>query len=101
MKVEQQIYFNSLDRLIRVDLENIGYFEGDGNYTYMTTVNNHKTCLTINLLHTEEALAAQLGENAKRLMRIGKRFIVKYLALSQMAHSITNGMIVERNREFY
>lgn len=84
MKVEQQIYFNSRDRLIRVDLENIVYFEGDGNYTYMTTVNNHKTCLTINLLHTEEALAAQLGENAKRLMRIGKRFIVNMRFIHQV-----------------
>jgi DNA-binding LytR/AlgR family response regulator len=32
--------------------------------------------LSINLAHTEEALASQLGENAKIFMRIGKRFIV-------------------------
>jgi DNA-binding LytR/AlgR family response regulator len=30
----------------------------------------------MNLSHTEEALAAQIGEHAKRFMRIGKRFIV-------------------------
>ena len=35
-----------------------------------------KSCLTMNLSHTEEALAAQIGDNAKRFMRIGKRFIV-------------------------
>ena len=84
MKAEQQIYFNSRDRLIRVELENIVYFEGDGNYTYMITVNNHKTCLTINLLHTEEALAKQLGEHANRLMRIGKRFIVNMRYIHQV-----------------
>jgi DNA-binding LytR/AlgR family response regulator len=30
----------------------------------------------MNLSHTEEALAAQIGEHAQRFMRIGKRFIV-------------------------
>jgi DNA-binding LytR/AlgR family response regulator len=30
----------------------------------------------MNLAHTEEALAAQLGDNARQFMRIGKRFIV-------------------------
>ena len=30
----------------------------------------------MNLAHTEEALAAQLGDNAKQFMRIGKRFII-------------------------
>ena len=32
--------------------------------------------MTINLSHAEEALATQLGESAKRFMRVGKRFIV-------------------------
>ena len=32
--------------------------------------------MTLNLAHTEEALATQLGSNAKNFMRIGKRFIV-------------------------
>ena len=70
------IYFNSRYKLIRLDIQKIVYFEGDGNYTYIVTVNKQKICLSINLSHTEEALAAQLGENAKQFMRIGKRFIV-------------------------
>lgn len=73
---KQRIYFNSRDKLIRLDVEKIVYFEGDGNYTYIVTANKQKVCLTLNLAHTEEALAAQLGENAKQFMRIGKRFIV-------------------------
>ncbi len=73
---QQRIYFNSRDRLIRLDIQKIVYFEGDGNYTYIVTANKQKVCITLNLAHTEEALATQLGDNAKQFMRIGKRFIV-------------------------
>lgn len=73
---QQRIYFNSRDKLIRLDTQKIVYFEGDGNYTYIITVNKQKVCLTLNLAHTEDALAAQIGKNAKQFMRIGKRFIV-------------------------
>ena len=74
--VQQLIYFNSRDSLIRIDVSKIVYFEGDGNYTHLVTANKVKSCLTINLSHTEEALAEQIGEHAKRFMRIGKRFII-------------------------
>ena len=74
--IHQRLYFNSRDKLIRLDIQKIVYFESDGNYTYIVTANRQKVCLTINLSHTEEALASQLGENAKQFMRIGKRFIV-------------------------
>ena len=73
---QQKIYFNSRDKLIRLDVQKIIYFEGDGNYTYIVTANKQKICVTLNLTHTEEALATQLGDNAKQFMRIGKRFIV-------------------------
>ena len=42
----------------------------------MVNASKHKVCLTLNLANTEKALAAQLGEDAKQFMRIGKRFIV-------------------------
>lgn len=73
---QQRIYFNSRDKLIRLDTQKIVYFEGDGNYTYIVTANKQKVCITMNLSHTEDALAAQLGNNANHFMRIGKRFIV-------------------------
>jgi len=73
---QQRIYFNSRDKLIRLDIQKIVYFEGDGNYTYIVTANKQKICITMNLAHTEEALAAQIGKNAKQFMRIGKRYIV-------------------------
>ena len=80
----QRIYFNSRDKLIRLDVEKIVYFEGDGNYTYIVTANKQKVCVTLNLAHTEEALASQLGDNAKQFMRIGKRFIVNIQYIYQI-----------------
>ena len=73
---QQLIYFNSRDRLIRINTLRIVFFEGDGNYTTITTASKQKICLTMNLAHTEQAIAAQLGDTAKQFMRIGKRFIV-------------------------
>ena len=73
---QQRVYFNSRDKLIRLDIQKIVYFEGDGNYTYIVTANKQKVCVTLNLSHTEEALAKQLGSNANQFLRIGKRFIV-------------------------
>ena len=73
---QQLIYFNSRDRLIRLDVQKIVYFEGDGNYTYIVSANQQKVCITMNLSHTEDALATQLGKQARKFMRVGKRFIV-------------------------
>ena len=81
---QQRLYFNSRDRLIRLDIHRIVYFEGDGNYTYIVTANKQKVCITLNLAHTEEALASQLGESAKSFMRIGKRFIVNMSYIYQV-----------------
>ena len=82
--MQKIVYFNSRDKLIRLDIQKIVYFEGDGNYTYIVTANKQKVCLTINLAHTEEALASQLGEKAKLFMRIGKRFIVNMRCIYQI-----------------
>ena len=74
--MQRLVYFNSRDRLIRLDVRTIVYFESDGNYTYMTTSNKQRVCLTMNLSHTEEVMVTQLGQIAKQFMRIGKRFVV-------------------------
>ena len=41
---QQRIYFNSRDKLIRLYIQKIVYFEGDGNYTYIVTTNKQKVC---------------------------------------------------------
>ena len=81
---QQLVFFNSRDVLIRLDISKIVYFESDGNYTFIITSNKLKFCVTMNLAHTEEALAKQLGDKAKCFMRIGKRFIVNMRYISQI-----------------
>lgn len=74
--MKQVLIFNSRDELLRMDVENIVYFEANGNYTIVVSVNKLKACVGLNLSKTEEALNRQLGEQAQRFMRVGKRFIV-------------------------
>lgn len=82
--MQKLIIFNSRDKLIRIDIRKIVFFESDGNYTYMITANKLKSCLTMNLAHTEQALAKQLGVQAHRFMRIGKRYIVNMRYIYQI-----------------
>ena len=78
------IHFNSRDSLIRIPVSKIVYFEADGNYTNIVTTNKQKACICMNLAHTEQALATQLGDNAKRFMRIGKSAIVNMQYIYQV-----------------
>lgn len=75
-KKDLLVYFNSRDMLLRIPVSQIVYFEADGNYTNIVTTNKLKACLCMNLGHTEQALAMQLGEHAHMFMRIGKSAIV-------------------------
>ena len=99
--VQKLVYFNSRDTLVRIDISQVAYFEGDGNYTYMVTANKLKSCLTLNLSHTEEALAAQLGEQAKQFMRIGKRFIVNMNYIYQVDIQKQHLVLADYNRFVY
>ena len=74
--VQRFVFFNSRDCLIRLDISKIVFFEGDGNYTKIITMDKQLNCVTMNLSRMEEVLANQLGESAKCFMRIGKRYIV-------------------------
>ena len=70
------LFFNSRDELLRIDIAKIVYFEADGNYTDIIMVNKLRAAVCMNLGEMEKALAAQIGAEAKRFMRIGKRFII-------------------------
>lgn len=70
------IFFNSRDELLRIDISKIVYFEADGNYTDIIMVNKLRAAVCMNLGEMERALAVQIGDEAKRFMRIGKRFII-------------------------
>ena len=78
------IYFNSRDMLLRIPVSQIVFFEADGNYTNIVTTNKLKACLCMNLGHTEQALATQLGEHAVHFMRIGKSVIVNMRYIYQV-----------------
>ena len=74
--MRQLLLFNNRDQLLRLDIARIVYFEGDGNYTHVVTMNKIKSTIGATLVRTEAALEQQLGERAARFMRVGKRFIV-------------------------
>ena len=70
------IFFYFLDELLRIDVSKIVYFEADGNYTDIVMVNKLRAAVCMNLGEMEKAIAAQIGDEAKTFMRIGKRFII-------------------------
>ena len=70
------VFFNSRDELQRIEVSKIVYFEADGNYTDIVMVNKLRASIFMNLGEMERALAAQIGDEAKMFMRIGKRFII-------------------------
>ena len=74
--MEKIILFNSRDELLRMEVEKIVYFEADGNYTHIVTKNKLKATIGVSLAKTEVALTTQLGNDAQRFIRVGKRFIV-------------------------
>lgn len=74
--MDNLVFFNSRDELLRIDISKIVYFEADGNYTDIITVNKLRASVCMNLGEMEKALASQIGDEAKRFMRIGKRFII-------------------------
>lgn len=70
------LIFNSRDELLRVKVQNIVYFESEGNYTSMITVNKLRPTVCMNLSHMEQLLADRLGERRAMFVRVGKRHIV-------------------------
>jgi len=74
--MEKRILFNSRDELLRMEVGKIVYFEADGNYTHIVSVNKLKATIAARLAKTEQVLTAQLGADAALFMRVGKRFIV-------------------------
>ncbi|MBQ9230681.1 MAG: LytTR family transcriptional regulator DNA-binding domain-containing protein [Prevotella sp.] len=74
----KRITFNSRDELLRMEIDKIVYFEANGNYTYVVTKNKLKGMIGMSLAKTELALTQQLGIEARRFMRVGKRFIVNF-----------------------
>lgn len=81
------IIFNSRDQLLRIDLQEIVYFEGDGNLTYIFTSNKLKGIVNMNLGKMEGYLATEYRKKASFFLRVGKKFIINmnYIYLINVA----------------
>jgi len=66
------------DSVVKVDSSKIVYFESEGNYTTMITVNKYKTMVGMGLGNVLDELQRQLGTQARCFVRLGKRHIINY-----------------------
>lgn len=73
---DRTILFTTRDELLRLRASTIVAFRADCNYTQIIVANGSKYTVCMNLLAMENALAAQLGTDAQRFMRIGKSTII-------------------------
>lgn len=76
MESKEYLFLNSRDELIRVNINNIVYFEGEGNYTNIISANNLKRVVCMNLSKVQEVLNEKLKEHAIIFARVGKRYII-------------------------
>lgn len=70
------LYLNSRDELLRLDIHNIVYFEADGNYTNIISVNKLKGTVCANLAQMQKMLSERLKEDAAIFARVGKKYII-------------------------
>lgn len=72
----QYLYLNSRDELLRLDINHIVYFEADGNYTNIYSINGLKGIVCTNLAQMQKYLSDNLKEDASIFARVGKKHIV-------------------------
>ena len=72
----QYLFLNSRDEFLRIDISNIVYFEADGNYTNIVSVNRLKGVVCTNLAQMQKYLSDKLREDASIFARVGKKYII-------------------------
>ena len=70
------LYLNTRDELLRLDINNIVFFEGEGSYTHIVSANNIRTVLSVNLSKLQLILDEKLKSNSVVFARIGKKHII-------------------------
>ncbi len=70
------LFLNSRDELLRLDINKIVFFEGEGNYTSIVSANKLKGVVCINLAKIQELLNEKLREHSVIFARVGKRYII-------------------------
>ena len=76
MADKEYLFLNSRDELLRLDINSIVFFEGEGNYTNIVSANKLKGVVCLNLARIKEILDEKLREHAIIFARVGKRYII-------------------------
>lgn len=76
MVQEEFLVFNSRDELLRLNIDKIVFFEGNGNYTNIVLANNLKGVVCINLAKIQTVLEEKLQKKSVIFARVGKRYII-------------------------
>jgi hypothetical protein len=71
------LIFNRRDELIKVNLNDIVYFQADGNYSNMVMASQKEQLLTINLSKIQVTLVEQLGHQSALFERVGRDLIIR------------------------
>lgn len=74
--MEEFLYFNTRDELLRLDINRIVFFEGEGHYTYIVSANKLKSIVCLTLSKVQEFLNDKLKEHSIIFARVGKRYII-------------------------
>ena len=78
----EYLYLNSRDELLRLDINKIVFFEGEGNYTNIVSANKLKGVVCMNLARIQESCTwkycaiEKLKEHSIIFARVGKRYII-------------------------
>ncbi len=78
------LLFNTRDELTRVNLNEVAYFEADGNYTHICFSNGCKTTILVSLGGIEHLIDNVLKAQVKPFIRIGKSYIVNSAFIFQI-----------------
>ena len=74
--MDKYLMIKTRDELLRINIEQILYFEADRNYTKLLLSAGIQFTFAVNIGKVEEMLAAQFSEPNTILLRVGKSHIV-------------------------
>ena len=81
-----KLCLNSRDELIIIDLENIAYFEANGNYTKLCYISGESCLLSIGLSKVEEYIRGTWpAKEISPFVRLGRSLIINQKFLSQIS----------------
>lgn len=81
-----KLCLNSRDELVMIDLDQVAYFEANGNFTQIYYIYARGPLVGIGISKLEQYIAATLPKNVKSpLVRIGRSLIINQRYLSQIS----------------